>query len=219
MPDEVLSGSPPIIIAVDGPAASGKGTLARRLAARYGLHYVDTGLLYRAVALRVLGEKRDPSDEAGAAKIAGNIDLAMLDDPGLRDEEVSQLASVVAAYPDVRAALLVRQRALAATPPGTVLDGRDIGTVVCPDAPVKIFLEASVEIRAARRLKELQNRGDDGIKSRVLQDMKSRDARDRARDVAPLRAAHDAIVIETDDFGPDEVFARAVEIIGSRFDG
>ena len=209
----------PIVVAVDGPAASGKGTLARRLAKRYGLHYLDTGLLYRAVALRVLRERRDPTDQAGAEAIAGGIDLAALDDPELRDEPVSQLASVVAAYPGVRAALLARQRALANQAPGAVLDGRDIGTVVCPDATVKLFLEAGVEERAKRRLNELRNRGDNGIKSRVLQDMKARDARDRARDAAPLKAAHDAIVIETDDLGPNEVFARAVEIIAARLGG
>lgn len=209
----------PLVIAVDGPAASGKGTLARRLAAHYGLNYLDTGLLYRAVAHRVMREGRDPADAAGAEAVAHEVDLAALDDPALRDEAVSQIASVVAAYPGVRAALLARQRALANTLPGAILDGRDIGTVVCPDARVKIFLEASVEARAARRLKELRNRGDNGIKSRVLQDMKARDARDRAREAAPLKAAQDAFVIETDDLGPDEVFACAVDIIASRLGG
>jgi cytidylate kinase len=204
---------------VDGPAASGKGTLARRLAAHYGLNYLDTGLLYRAVAHRVVCEGRDPADAVGAEAVAHEVDLAALEDPALRDEAVSQIASVVAAYPGVRAALLARQRALANTLPGAILDGRDIGTVVCPDAHVKIFLEASVEARAARRLKELRNRGDNGIKSRVLQDMKARDARDRAREAAPLKAAQDAFVIETDDLGPDEVFARAVGIIASRLGG
>jgi len=196
------------VIAVDGPAASGKGTLARRLAARYGLRHLDTGMIYRAVGLKVLREGLDPVAAARA------VTLADLDRPELRSEEVAQAASKVAAIPEVRTALRALQRRFAETPPGAVLDGRDIGTVVFPDAGAKIFIDASLELRAERRHRELLERGVASIYSRVLQDMKDRDARDRDRAVAPLTPAKDAFVIDSSKLDADGVFALAVAHIG-----
>ena len=166
-----------MIIAIDGPAASGKGTLARRLAQHFGLNYLDTGSLYRAVARRALASGADPADPDAAVAAARQVEAGDLDDPRLRDDKVAQAASVVAAIPGVRAALLAFQRTFAQNGRGAVLDGRDIGTVVCPNADAKIFLTASVEARAMRRFKELQARGGAAIYERVLQDMKLRDAR------------------------------------------
>ena len=206
----------PLVIAVDGPAAAGKGTLARRLAARYGLRHLDTGLLYRACALRLLRAKGDPAAPAAAAVAAGGITGADLADPALRDEEIGQAASVVAAHGAVREVLLGWQRAFAAQPPGAVLDGRDIGTVVCPDARVKLYLAASAEVRAARRLCELRSRGVESIESRVLDEILARDARDRRRSAAPLKPAADACRIDTSTLDPDAVFERAVAIVDSR---
>lgn len=208
-------GRPPVI-ALDGPAASGKGTLARRLAKHYGLRHLDTGALYRAVALRLLRSGGDPAVAAQAADAAQVLTDADLAEPALRDEAVGAAASVVAAHDAVRRALLGYQRAFARRPPGAVLDGRDIGTVVCPDAPIKIYLEATAETRAARRLRELRSRGVAGIESRVLDEMTARDARDRRRDIAPLRPAEDACRIDTTALGPDEVFEQAVAIVGPR---
>jgi cytidylate kinase len=196
------------VIAVDGPAASGKGTLARRLAARYGLRHLDTGMIYRAVGLKVLREGLDPVAAARA------VTLADLDRPELRSEEVAQAASKVAAIPEVRTALRALQRRFAETPPGAVLDGRDIGTVVFPDAGAKIFIDAGLEMRAERRHRELLERGVASIYSRVLQDMKDRDARDRDRAVAPLTPAKDAFVIDSSKLDADGVFALAVAHIG-----
>ena len=166
----------PLVIAVDGPAAAGKGTLARRLAARYGLRHLDTGLLYRAAALRLLRAGGDPESAADAAAAARAVSDADLGDPALRDEDVSQAASVVAVHGVARRALLGFQRAFAARPPGAVLDGRDIGTVVCPDARVKLYLEASTAVRAARRHCELRSHGVESIESRVLDEIEARDA-------------------------------------------
>ncbi len=196
------------VIAVDGPAASGKGTLARRLAARYGLRHLDTGMIYRAVGLKVLREGLDPVAAARA------VTLADLDRPELRSEEVAQAASKVAAIPEVRTALRALQRRFAETPPGAVLDGRDIGTVVFPDAGAKIFIDAGLEMRAERRHRELLERGVASIYSRVLQDMKDRDARDRDRAVAPLTPAKDAFVIDSSKLDADGVFALAVAYVG-----
>lgn len=207
----------PPVIALDGPAAAGKGTLARRLAAHYGLRHLDTGALYRAVALRLLRSGGDPAEAAQAAGAADALTEVDLADPALRDEAVGAAASVVAAHGTVRRALLDYQRAFARQPPGAVLDGRDIGTVVCPDAPIKIYLEAAVATRTARRLRELRSRGVEGIESRVLDEMTARDARDRRRGVAPMRPAEDARRIDTTALGPDEVFERAVAIVGARF--
>ena len=206
----------PLVIAVDGPAAAGKGTLARRLAARYGLRHLDTGLLYRAAALRLLRAGGDPESAADAAAAARAVSDADLGDPALRDEDVSQAASVVAVHGVARRALLGFQRAFAARPPGAVLDGRDIGTVVCPDARVKLYLEASTAVRAARRHCELRSHGVESIESRVLDEIEARDARDRRRSAAPLRPAADACLIDTSALDPDEVFERAVTIVDSR---
>ena len=207
-----------VIIAVDGPAASGKGTLARRLAASFGLGHLDTGGLYRAVASRMLRQGGDPADETAGAKAAQNLEQKDLEAPDLRAEEVGQAASVVSAHAGVREALLAYQRQFAATPPGAVLDGRDIGTVVCPEADGKIYLEAPVEVRARRRVKELRLRGVESIESRVLQEMQDRDARDSGRAVAPLRAAADALKIDTSDLSPEEVFDRALSYLTPRLD-
>ncbi|HWD58560.1 MAG TPA: (d)CMP kinase [Stellaceae bacterium] len=211
----------PFIIAIDGPAASGKGTLARRLAEKFGLAHLDTGRLYRATGLAVLHAGGDPADPVAAEKAARGLDLARLDSPRLRDEDVGRASSVVAAIPAVRAALLEAQRAFAHHPPaldnlpakGAVLDGRDIGTVVCPDASVKLFLIASAESRAFRRAKELRQGDAAAIYEAVLKDMRERDARDSERQVAPLAAAPDAVTIDTTLLDADQVFAQASDLI------
>ncbi|TMK28122.1 MAG: (d)CMP kinase [Alphaproteobacteria bacterium] len=213
---------PAFVVAIDGPAASGKGTLARRLAEHFGLAHLDTGKLYRATAFLVLAAGGDPADPTTAAAAAQRVDLARLSEPGLLSEEVAQASSVVAAIPEVRAALLERQRDFAAHPPappkghrprGAVLDGRDIGTAVCPGATVKLFVTASPEARAERRLRELRQRGATVIYGDVLQDMKERDARDSERRVAPLAAAPDAVTLDTTGLDADRVFELASEII------
>ena len=205
------------VVAIDGPAASGKGTLARRLAERFGLAHLDTGKLYRAAALLALDDGANPADAAAAEAAARRVTSTLLADPRLLGEKVAGASSVVAAIPEVRAALLAFQRDFAAHPPastkGAVLDGRDIGTAVCPDATVKLFVTASPRARAARRLKELRQRGGAAIYGRVLQDMKERDARDSRRRVAPLAAAPDAVTIDTTTLGPDQVFETASDLI------
>lgn len=213
-----------LVIAIDGPAAAGKGTLARRLANELGLAYLDTGSIYRAVGVSVLKAGQDPADTAAAAAAAQTLtpdSLSVLQqDPLLRSEDGGKAASLVAAQPAVRQALLDFQRAFASTPPGgargAVLDGRDIGTVVCPDARVKLFVTASVEERARRRVKELRERGETVIESVVLQDMKDRDERDQARAVAPLRPADDALVLDTSALDADAAFAAVLAHIGER---
>ncbi len=205
-----------LVIAVDGPAAAGKGTLARRLAAHYGLRHLDTGALYRATALRLLRANGDPAQEAEAADAARHVTAADLGDPALREEEVGQVASVVATHGAVRVALLDYQRSFAAAPPGAVLDGRDIGTVVCPEAQVKFYLEATAEVRAERRLCELRSRGVESIESSVLEEIIARDVRDSRRSAAPLKPAADASRIDTTALGPDEVFGQAAAIVDSR---
>jgi cytidylate kinase len=206
-----------MIIAVDGPAAAGKGTLARRLALALNLAYLDTGALYRAVGLSVLRAGGDPADKAAAVEAAENLDRGILDEPELRGDAAANAASQVAAIPAVRKELLVFQRDFAANPPagkkGAILDGRDIGTVVCPKADVKIFVTASAEVRAERRLKELQARGIEAIYAEVLQDMKERDARDQARAVAPLVPAEDATILDTTDLDADDAFEQALAIV------
>lgn len=206
-----------IVIAIDGPAASGKGTLARRLAEHFGFAHLDTGKLYRAAALALLEAGGDPTDAAAAEKAARNIALSGLADPRLLREDVARAASLVAAIPGVRAALLEAQRRFARHPPppgrGAVLDGRDIGTVVCPDADLKLFVTASAESRAERRLKELRQRGVAAIYDDVLQDMRERDARDSERRVAPLSAAPDALTIDTTRLDADQVFEQASNLI------
>jgi CMP/dCMP kinase len=210
-----------VIIAVDGPAASGKGTLARRLAQHYGLAYLDTGMLYRATALKALAAG-DPRNPEIAAEAARSVTVADLADPRLRDERVGEAASVVAAIPSVRQALLALQRDFAHHPPagarGAVLDGRDIGTVVCPEAEAKFFLTAALDARATRRFKELQD-GDSGvIYGRVLQDMKARDARDSGRAAAPLKRAADALELDTTALDADAAYAAAVEFVAKKLE-
>ena len=205
-----------MIIAVDGPAAAGKGTLARRLAGHFGLPYLDTGLLYRAVGMAVVEAGGDPETAEDAAAAARSLDPGRLADPRLRSETAADAASKVAAIPAVRAALLDFQRRFANAPAGAVLDGRDIGTVVCPHAGIKIFVTASLEMRAERRLKELQGKGVSAIPERVLADMRERDARDAARDAAPLVPAEDAIVLDTSALNAEAAFAAAVAIISER---
>jgi len=216
---------PPKVIAIDGPAAAGKGTLAKKLARHFALELLDTGLLYRAVARKVLdigvAIADDPAAYADiAAQAARGLIAADLEVDDLRTDETAQAASKVSALPAVRAALLRFQHDFAERPPyggrGAILDGRDIGTVVCPDADVKLFVTALPEVRAARRLKELQERGLEAIYARVLEDMKERDARDRGRDVSPLEPAADAFVLDTSDLDADQAFARALEYIDSR---
>ncbi|TXH37508.1 MAG: (d)CMP kinase [Rhodospirillaceae bacterium] len=211
-----------LIIALDGPAAAGKGTLARRLAGHYRLAYLDTGALYRAVGVAVLRQGLDPAQESAAVAAAETLSPALLVDPEIRTEAGGQAASKVAAIPAVRAALLDWQRRFATRPPagadgqaaaGAILDGRDIGTVVCPDASVKLFITASMEARAQRRFKELQEKGAGAIYARVLQDMQERDARDQERAVAPLTAAPDALVIDTSAMTADQVFDQAIAYI------
>jgi cytidylate kinase len=208
-----------MIIAVDGPAAAGKGTLARRLAAHYRLAFLDTGALYRATALHALEGGGDPADPATAEEAARLVGPADLEDRRLREERVAQAASIVSAIPGVRAALLQFQRDFATTPPGAVLDGRDIGTVVCPEADAKIYVTASLEARAERRFQELRRLGETVIYERVLQDMKDRDARDSARRTAPLRPADDAIVLDTTELDAEAAFRAAVAAIEEKLAG
>jgi CMP/dCMP kinase len=209
-----------MIVAIDGPAAAGKGTLARRLAAHFHFAFLDTGLLYRATALHLIEAGRGADDTAAAETAARRVNAADLADPRLRGEAVAQLASSVAVIPAVRAALLQFQRDFAARPPGgktgAVLDGRDIGTVVCPDAAAKVFVTASQEVRARRRLKELRERGTEAIYGAVLQDMQDRDARDSQRRTAPLRPADDAFVLDTTDLDADAAFAAARDYVASK---
>jgi cytidylate kinase len=199
----------PLVIAVDGPAASGKSTLAKRLAAHFALRFLDTGLLYRAVARAMLDRGLDPGDAAAAVRAA--LALAPEDvEPGrLRGEGVGQNASRVAAVPAVRAALLPFQRRFAATAPGAVLAGRDVGTVVCPDATFKLFVTANDGERARRRFEELQRRGERPIYAAVLEELRERDRRDADREVAPMRVASDAWVLDTTSLDADAAFEAA----------
>lgn len=212
-----------MIIAIDGPSASGKGTLARRLAAALDLACLDTGLLYRAVGAKLLARGQKPEDPAAAEQAAADLALEDLSRADLRSEAVAEAASQVAALPGVRAQLLAFQRRFAAQPPdgkaGAVLDGRDIATVVCPEADVKVFLTANLETRAARRSKELQERGEEAIYPRVLQEMQDRDARDSGRAAAPLRPAEDAIVLDTTEMDSDAVFETVLAVAQARLAG
>jgi CMP/dCMP kinase len=211
---------PGMIVAIDGPAAAGKGTLARRLAAHFDFAFLDTGLLYRATALHLIETGRGAEDLAAAEVAAKRVNAADLSDPRLRGEAVAQLASAVAVIPAVRAALLQFQRDFAVHPPGgkagAVLDGRDIGTVVCPAAAAKVYVTASQEERARRRAKELRESGVEAIYGAVLQDMQDRDARDSQRRTAPLRPADDAFVLDTTDLDADAAFAAARDYVASK---
>jgi cytidylate kinase len=205
-----------MIIAIDGPAASGKGTLARRLAAHYGLPHLDTGLLYRAVAASLIAGDRDLYDVGAAVAAARGLGLAEFDEETLRGREMGEAASIVAAMPEVRAALIAAQRNFAARPGGAVLDGRDIGTVICPGAKVKIFVTASPETRAQRRALELAQRGEKADYAAILADIARRDARDSERADAPLRAAADATTLDTTRMGVEAAFAAALRIVEAR---
>lgn len=202
-----------MIVAIDGPAASGKGTLARRLAEALDLAYLDTGSLYRAVGLSVLRAGGDPSNEADAENAAQNLDLSQFSLEDLRSEEAGVAASQVAFQPAVRASLLKFQRRFASAPPdrkaGAVMDGRDIGTVVCPDAPAKIFVTADLDVRVGRRVKELRDKGETVIEARIRADMEARDARDKDRSVSPLVPAGDAWILDTSSLDADAAFAQA----------
>jgi CMP/dCMP kinase len=200
----------PLLIAIDGPAASGKGTLAKRLAAHFRLPHLDTGLLYRAVGWAARQTGQAPATAAAYLKASD------LDHPALRTDAAGQAASKVAAIPEVRANLLKFQKEFAHQASGAVLDGRDIGTVICPEAPVKLFVTASLEARVERRYQELRARGVDTIKPRVLAEMAERDRRDSERAAAPLKAAPDAYLLDTSDMDADAAFAAALTFISSK---
>lgn len=203
------------VIAVDGPAASGKGTVARALAEHFGLPFMDTGLLYRAVALNLWRWGGDPGNEFEALRACDELNLDK-GDPELRSEPVSKIASRISAYPGVRAALLERQQAFARQPGGAVLDGRDIGTVIAPDAQVKLFVTATAEVRADRRKKELEARGMHATYEDVLADIRSRDERDSHRQVAPLVPAKDAILLDTSGLDVEQAIAEAIRLTEGR---
>jgi cytidylate kinase len=207
-----------MIIAVDGSAASGKGTLAKRLARHFDLAHLDTGSLYRALGLQLVKQGANPENinEIQAISESQHLDLRLCDDPQIRTDEIASIASIIAPITAVRANLLKLQRDFAASPPhgqGAVLDGRDIGSVVLPDAPIKLFIDADLEVRADRRIKELLRAGQSAMFRDVLEDMRVRDQRDRERDVAPLRAVSDAKIIDTSDMDADQVFAAALDHI------
>ncbi len=205
------------VVAIDGPAASGKGTLARRLARHYGFAYLDTGSLYRAVGQAVRDAGGDPADEKAALAAARALDISRIDEKAIRTREAGEAASLVAVMASVRAAILDFQRDFAENPPGgqngAVLDGRDIGTVVCPDANVKLFVTASPEVRAHRRWLELKDSGSTASEAQVLEDTKERDARDAGRAASPMRQAPDAHLLDTTNLSIEAAFGEAVRII------
>jgi CMP/dCMP kinase len=202
-----------MIIAIDGPAASGKGTIAKQIAGVYGLHHLDTGLIYRAVAKSVLDAGYSPDDTARAIAAAVALDPTKFDEKSLKAQPITEAASVVAAIPEVRQALMNFQRQFATKPPGAVLDGRDIGTVIAPGADVKLFVVATPEVRAKRRTLELQAKGEPVHEQEVLADLLRRDERDSRRTAAPLKAAPDAHLLDTTHLSIDAAFRAAVEII------
>jgi len=203
------------VIAVDGPAASGKGTIARALAKYFGLPHMDTGLLYRAVALNLWRWGGDPSSEFEALRACDQLGFDPADKE-LRSEPVSKIASMISAYPSVRSALLERQQDFADQPGGAVLDGRDIGTVIAPEADVKLFVTATPEVRAERRLRELVERGMSAHYEDVLADIRARDARDSGRAVAPLKPASDALMLDTSALNADEAVVEAIRLVEQR---
>jgi len=202
-----------MIIAIDGPAASGKGTLAKRIAIHYGLRHLDTGALYRAVARDTRAHGGDLTDASAAATAASRLDVTSLGDPALRSRGLAEAASIVARHADVRAVLLRYQRDFARGEPGAVIDGRDIGTVICPDADVKLFVTATPEERARRRFLELTQNGTKIEESAVLADIKARDERDRTRAASPLRQAEDAVLLDTTNLAIDAAFRAAIDLI------
>lgn len=206
--------SRPLVIAVDGPAASGKGTLAKKIAHYFGCDYLDTGSIYRVVGYKAMESGADPADEAAATAIAQSITKEdIVKKPYLFNEGVGKAASIVSAIPSVRAALLDFQKHFAKSPHGAVLDGRDIGTVICPDADFKFFITADLETRAMRRFKELQNKGNSVIHSDVLNDLQRRDVRDSQRTIAPLVQAEDALALDTTHLTIDEAFEEVLLLI------
>lgn len=215
---------PEPVIAIDGPAASGKGTLARSLAERLDFAFLDTGALYRAVACAMLAEGKNPDNAKEAANAAqalrDGFSPTLLENPALRSDETGRAASKIAAVPAVRQALFDLQKNFAANPgkgfKGAILDGRDIGTVICPGAPLKLFITASMEVRAQRRLKELQSRGIEATYEAVLKDMRERDARDTAREAAPMKPADDAIIIDSSHLSAAEMLEKALGIARER---
>jgi CMP/dCMP kinase len=202
-----------MIIAIDGPAASGKGTLGKRLAAHYGLRHLDTGLIYRAVAKALMDRGNSPSDVAAATNAAKMLDSSRFDEIALKAYSISEAASIVSAIPEVRAALLSFQREFAARPPGAVLDGRDIGTVICPDADVKIYVTAKPEARARRRVAEYRAQGRNIDEADVLADIIKRDKRDQSRAAAPLKQAPDAHLLDTTHLDIDAAIRAAIDIV------
>ncbi|WP_176086207.1 (d)CMP kinase [Martelella sp. HB161492] len=204
------------VIAIDGPAAAGKGTLARKLASHYGFAHLDTGLTYRATAHALLSAGLPLDDEAIAADLAGKVDLSRLDRDVLSAHEIGEAASRVAAMPAVRRALVLAQQRFAGRDPGAVLDGRDIGTVVCPDAPVKLYVTADADIRARRRFDEIVARGQTADFNVILDDVRRRDERDTSREDSPLRPAEDAYLLDTSKMGIEAAFAAACEYIEAR---
>jgi cytidylate kinase len=202
-----------MIIAIDGPAASGKGTLAKRLAAHYGYRHLDTGVIYRAVAHAMLSAGLDLADEAKAAEVARTLDPGTFEDLALKSQAVGSAASVVSALPKVREALVAFQRQFAASPPGAVLDGRDIGTVICPDAEVKIYVVADPKVRAQRRTLEARGRGEAADEAAVLVDILARDERDQNRSVAPLKQAPDAYLLDNSHLDIEGGVRAAIDIV------
>ncbi len=205
-----------MIIAIDGPAASGKGTLGKRLSEHFGFAHLDTGLLYRAVARVMLDRDLDLNDRDAAHEVALNLDVTHLDDPRLRGAQMGEAASVISGYQPVRDALLAFQRGFAEQPPGAVLDGRDIGTVVCPHAHVKLFITAAPEERARRRHLELQKRGEQTEYPTILEDIRRRDERDMNRASAPLKPAADAITLDTTHLDADAAFQAALDLVKAK---
>jgi len=212
-----------VVIAVDGTAASGKGTLAKKLAAHFHFAHLDSGALYRLTALAVLDAKGDPKDPADALKGAQSIDLSLAGDPAIRTDVVGQAASQVAAIGAVRQALLDFQRSFLASPPGgspgAVMDGRDIGTVICPEATAKLYIDARPELRAHRRWLELKGMGIERDETGLLAELNARDAADRSRPISPLVQAPDAALLDTSDLGIDAAFAAALDLVSTKVEG
>ena len=208
-----------MIVAIDGPAASGKGTLGKRLAAHYGLRHLDTGLIYRAVAKALIDAGRDPNDVAAATSAAKALDPSRFDEVALKAHSISEAASIVSAIPQVRTALLAFQREFAAKPPGAVLDGRDIGTVICPGATAKLYVDARLDVRARRRWAELKAMGIRRAEQDVVAELEARDAADKSRPISPLKQAPDADLLDTSDLGIDAAFAAALALVSPRVDG